>query len=84
VREDMQEFMERIVRDFAVAPLDPGSADLLPQERRSWWEFCLWMHEFLGNLIGDHAVTRDEAHQLARLQWIFHPGQNSGLAFGER
>ena len=62
--------MERLIRDRAVAPLDPGSLGLSPQERRSWWEFCLWMHEFVRNLIGDRKVTRDLARQLSQLQWI--------------
>src|SRR5262249_48341914 len=72
--EATQSFMERLIRDRAVAVGDHNSTALSPEERRSWWEFCLDMHEFLGNLIRDHAVTRDEAQQLNRLQWILIQG----------
>jgi len=70
VQEDIQAFMERHIRDRAVAPLDPGSPGLLPQERRSWWEFCLGMCEFLGGLIKNHVVGRELTHQIGRLHWI--------------
>lgn len=63
-------FMEQYIRDRAVAPIKPGSPGLEPQDRRSWWEFSLWMAEFLGNVIRDRKVNRESAHQFSRLQWI--------------
>jgi hypothetical protein len=74
--ENFDANMDQLVRDRAVAPLDSGSPALPSKERRAWWEFCLWMHEFLGNLIRDHAVTREQAQQLARLQWIVLKGSH--------
>jgi hypothetical protein len=74
MQEDSQAFMERFIRARAVAPLDPDVPGLPPQERRDWWEFCLEMHEYFGNLIRDREVTRDEAQQLAQLQWILIQG----------
>jgi hypothetical protein len=62
--------MERLIRDRTVAPLDSGSPGLTPEERRSWWEFCLGMADFLGRLIKNHVVKRELTHQLSRLQWI--------------
>jgi hypothetical protein len=66
---DTDEYMERLIRDRAV-PSKPGEPGLPPRERRAWWEFCLEMAEFLGNLIGHRKVTGDQAQQLARLRWI--------------
>ena len=62
--------MERLVRERAVAPLDPSLPSLPPGERRSWWEFCLDMHEFLGGIIGGRLVNHDQAGQLARLSEV--------------
>jgi hypothetical protein len=62
--------MERLIRERAVAPLDADTPALTPQERRSCWEFCLGMAEFLGGLIRDRVVDRKSAKQLARLEWI--------------
>ena len=73
MQEDSQAFMERFIRARGVAPLDPDVPGLPPQERRDWWEFCLEMHEYFGNLIRDHeslGIARERAHDLGRLQWI--------------
>jgi hypothetical protein len=43
---------------------------LNPLDRRSWWEFCVSMAEFLGNLVRDSVVDPESAHHLCRLQWI--------------
>ena len=72
--EDFEAKMNRLVRDRAVAPLDLTSLGLAPQERRSWWEFCLWMHEFLSNVLKDRLVSRYQAEQLSRLSWIVLKG----------
>ncbi len=74
MQEGTQQFMESYIRARAVAPLEPGSPGLPPQERRACWEFCLWMDEFLGNLIRTRAVDREAAGQLARLKWILLRG----------
>jgi len=71
---DSDAFMEEFIRKRAVAPLDPGSPRLPPQERRSWWEFCLEMAEFLRGIIRERMVTRDEAQQLSRILWIVTKG----------
>lgn len=68
--EDLQAFMVRCIRTRAVAPIRPGLPALSPLERRSWWEFCLGMAEFLAGLIRDRVVSSEVAHQLSRLQWI--------------
>jgi len=70
MEEDIEAFMNRLVRDRAVVRAASRSSGLSPQERRSWWEFYLGMSEFLGRLIQHDMVSRDAAHQLARLQWI--------------
>jgi hypothetical protein len=56
---DTDEYMERLIRDRAV-PSKPGEPGLPPRERRAWWEFCLEMAEFLGNLIGHDALPISE------------------------
>ncbi len=72
--EDGQAVMERFVRQRAVAPVSPGSPRLSSQERCSWWEFCLWMEEFLRGVIRDPRIDRIQAEQLVRLQWIVLKG----------
>jgi hypothetical protein len=70
VEEDSQAFMERYIRERAVAPVRPGSPGLLEEERRIWWKFCLWMCEVLGGFKCGSRFTRDQAHQICRLRWI--------------
>jgi hypothetical protein len=73
--DDIQEeFMERWIRNKAVAPIGPGPRLLSEQQRRSWWEFCLGMFEFLQSLLRDRVVSDDQARQLSRLQWIVLKG----------
>jgi hypothetical protein len=68
--EDVQAFVERwIIRGRERVTIGPDSRGLSPRDRRSWWEFCLGMDEFLGGLI-KNAVSRELGHQLCRLQWI--------------
>jgi hypothetical protein len=71
---DAQTFMDQFIPARAVARTKPGSLGMSSQDRRSWWEFCLWMHEFLGGVIRgltrNQVVDHDQVHQLCRLQWI--------------
>ncbi|MGA3024662.1 MAG: hypothetical protein ABSF98_07830 [Bryobacteraceae bacterium] len=74
MQEDSQQFMERYIRARAVAPLDPDSPGLHPRDRRSWWEFCLWMHEFIDGILQNRLVGQHQAQRLSRLQWILIRG----------
>jgi hypothetical protein len=68
--DDVQQFVEQwIIRDRERVTVGPNSRGLSPRERRSWWEFCLGMDEFLGNLM-KNVVSRELGHQLSRLRWI--------------
>ncbi len=71
--ETRASMMERLIREV-VAPLDLSTPRLPPQERRQWWEFCLWMHEFFSNLMQDDKVNRESGHHLARLRWVLLKG----------
>jgi hypothetical protein len=73
--ENTLEFMERLIRARAVAPpLKPGERELSSQERREWWEFCVWMTEFLGNVLTDGSVDRHQAAQVGELHWLMMIG----------
>lgn len=70
MRENNEQFMSRIIRDYAVAPLDPQAPGLSSKERRSWWEFCVEMTEFFRNIIRHEELDRHLTRQLCKLQWI--------------
>ena len=70
--ENVQEFMERWIRKKAVAPISPGPRFLSEQQRRSWWEFCLGMFEFLQALTKTGDTS--QARQLVHLKWIVLKG----------
>lgn len=73
MQEDIHAFMERYIRERAIVA-NPDSPGLSPEERRAWWEFCVEMAEFLGEITRHHAVDRELAHQLSRLCWILIRG----------
>jgi hypothetical protein len=62
--------MNRLIRERAVAPLDRDAAGLTPRERRSWWEFCVEMTEFLQNVLRDAKLDCTVARHFAALQWV--------------
>jgi hypothetical protein len=73
--ENNREFMERLIRARAVAPpLKADEPELSSQERREWWEFCVWMTEFLGNVITDESIDRYQAALLGELHWLMMIG----------
>lgn len=73
--EEIRAFVDKwIVRDRPLAELPPNSPGLSSRDRREWWEFSLWMYEFLGDIIKPEAITREAAQHLSRLTWIFLRG----------
>lgn len=72
--DNVHEFIDRYIRARAIAPPKPGLPRLTNQARRSWWQFCLGMHDLIRQLVQQQSVDQNQVSQLVHLQWLMLKG----------